>query len=425
MPDGLRDIVATKSDLPASDLIGALRERAPRVALALAATQAAWPFAVTIKNRANGWRTFTVKVSSHDDVYDDLHDWVLSLLPPGRQRALVAWSSRSYRHVLAPDGRPSREESRLRLHYDGSREQSIRVGGHKIKVQVSEGSSSDGESKSFSPPEIIFTAMSASARDALLDGIREVLALSGKRRRRPQFRMLDKWGDWTRLDDLPPRPLDSVVLPAGQLERITGDVSRFLQAEADYVSRGIPWHRGHLYEGPPGTGKTSVALAVAGHLGMDIWYLPLADISKDSDLIRMITMVTPRSMLLLEDADVFRAATERKEKKRDGKVTLSGLLNSLDGIATPHGLVTVMTTNRAGALDDAVVREGRVDLREHFALADDDQVIRLISRYYGEPATGLIPSGMSPAAVIEACKRNDTMRGAVDDLRKRDEPGPE
>lgn len=403
---------------PASDLIATLREKAPRLAMGIAAGQLAWPAARMIHAKARERTTYTVKVPGSDDVYDELHEWVLGLLPPKEQRALVAWSSKRGYLIEAPAGRPAAPEPPgLRLRYDGSRQQVITVAGHKVKVVVADGVHGKEESSYFKPPEIVFTTSSAAGRDALLAEIRRVLSRSHERKRKPSFRMLGKWGDWEHLDDLPPRDLDSVILPAGQLERLTADVGRFLASEQDYLRRCIPWHRGHLYEGPPGTGKTSVARAIASHFGMDVWYLPLADVKKDGELLRVASRIGPRSMLLLEDIDVFHAATRRDD---DADVTLSGLLNTLDGIATPHGLLTVLTTNSPEVLDHAVRRAGRVDLVEHFGLADTGQVRRLIGRWYERSAVipGDIPGigGIAPADVVEACKRHDDPARAIGEL---------
>ena len=391
--------------------------------MTLAAGQLAWPLAQRLRNRVRDMRTYTVKVPGSDDIYDDLHEWVLSRLPRSEQRALVAWSSKRgiLMHADSIGGRPREPEPPpLRLRYDGNREQVVRVGAHRVRVVVADGA--HGEEERYKPPEIIFTMTSAAARDALLAEIGRVLRRSHQdHRRAPSFRMLNSWGEWERLDDLPPRDLDSVILPGGQLDRLTADVGRWLAAEQDYLRRCVPWHRGHLYEGPPGTGKTSVARAIASHFGMDVWYLPLADVKKDGDLLRVASRVSPRSMLLLEDADVFHAATVREESK--DAVTLSGLLNALDGIATPHGLLTVLTTNRPGVLDDAVIRAGRIDLTEHFGLADADQAGRLVARWYGCPAPdaeGIC--GIAPAEVIEACKRHDDPASAVTDLARRPAP---
>ena len=376
--------------------------------MALAAGQMAWPAAMRLRARATARATYTVKVPGNDSMYDDLHEWVLGLLPSAEQRALVAWTA--HRTTIMSPGEQEPEPD-LRLRYDGAREQVIRVAGHKIRVVVRDVAPQEAEGRFGKPPEIIFTASSQAARDALLAAIRRAVKSSHESKREPAFRMLNQWSEWERLDDLPGRTLDSVILPPGQLERLTEDVGRFLGSEQDHVRRCIPWHRGHLYEGAPGTGKTSVARAVASHFGLDVWYLPLADVKKDGDLLRMANKIGPRSMLLLEDIDVFHAATVRDD---ESGVTLSGLLNALDGIATPHGLLTVLTTNTPEVLDHAVVRAGRVDLTEHFTLADADQVRRLVERYYGEAAS--IPAGLcgiAPADVIEACKRNGSPADAV------------
>jgi hypothetical protein len=413
-----RELPAAASERgDASDLIAILRDRVPRVALALAAGQAAQPAVKWLRAQAHERTTYTVKVAGTDDGYDALHEWILAGLAPGEQHALVAWSSKQGRllepMVFGSRDRAARSEPpALRLRYDGAREQVIRAGGHKVRVVVSDNSGGDGERAR--PPELIFTAGSLAGQQALLAEMGAVLRSSHDRKRRPVTRILDKWGDWVVLDDLPPRDPGSVILPPGQMERITADIGRFLDAEPDYARRGMPWHRGHLYVGPPGTGKTSVARAVASCFGMDIWLLPLADVQKDAELLREACRVSPRSMLLLEDIDVFDAATKRTE---EAGVTLSGLLNTLDGIATPHGLVSVLTTNSPDAIDPAVIRPGRVDLTEHFSLADADQVGRLVSLWYGVPALAAAEiSWVAPAQVVEACKRHDDAAGALGEL---------
>lgn len=397
----------------ASDLIASLRYRTPRLAMAIAAIQLAVPAARNAHGKFRERTAYTIKVPATDDIYDSLHEWVLGLLPHRHQRALVAWTTKRANGgmPIASPGHTSAPPNRLRLRYDGTREQDITIDGHKIRVVVSNpgepGRHADDEFSWRNPPELVFTMSSQAAQQALLAAIADVARRHHEGERKPVFRMFNKWGDWERLDDLPARDIDSVILPAGQLQRLIADVQKFINSEDDYLRRCIPWHRGHLYEGPPGTGKTSVARALATHFGMDVWYLPLGDLDKDANLLGAIARIGPRSMLLLEDVDVFHAATSRDEGNKG--VTLSGLLNALDGIATPHGLLTILTTNTPDVLDPAIVRPGRVDLVEHFGHATAEQVGRIIQRWYGRPAAGgSLIEGVSPAQVVEACKRSDT-----------------
>ena len=402
-----------------------MRSRWPRIALGVAAGQAAWPTVKWAKSKYESDRKFTVKVPNEggDDLYNELHEWVLSLLPPSEQKALVAYTASRHRGPVSWDGddgyRSKKQKNKVRLRYDGARKQDIRVRGHKVEVSVSDGQPA-GSGRAYQAPEIIFTMSSPAARDDLLLELNSVLESSQEKSRTPVFRMLNGYDEWERLDDLPSRSLDSVILPPGQLERVTGDISRFLAAEDDYGRRSVPWHRAHLYKGPPGTGKTSVAKAVAGHFGLDIWYLPLGDVKKDTSLIKIILGVKGRSVLLLEDIDVFHAATRRTDYEG---TTMSGLLNSLDGIATPHGLITIMTTNEPDVLDPALVRAGRVDFVEQFSMSGPDEIARHLAYWYDVKVTvGMmeqLPSNIeiAPNDTAEIFKQNETAAEALIALR--------
>jgi hypothetical protein len=406
-----------------TDLVSALSRRSPLLGATVAAGKAIWPVATALRNRQRESSTFTVKVLSTDLLWGEVHTWLLTLLPPEKYRSLIVLSeqvSSRMSHPFHDDGRPRVEKPpELRARYDGSREQVIIVGSHRVKVRVItyEGA---GNSKAAQPSEVEFTASNLAARDALFTELRRLLEESVKRRI-PSFRMLNKWDEWEKIDDLPARSPASVILPPGQLENLTADLSRFLAAEGEYQRRTIPWHRGYLFEGPPGTGKTSVAMALASYFGLDVWYMPLSDVKLDADLIRAVSLVGPRSLLLLEDVDVFHAARERNDTKEG--VTLSGLLNALDGVGTPPGLVKVLTTNQPGVLDQALIRPGRVDVTEVFGLSGCDEVARFIARWYDVPV-GVFLGGaeeslfngaksVALAEVAEACKRHDDATAAV------------
>ena len=74
------------------------------------------------------------------------------------------------------------------------------------------------------------------------------------------------------------RRLGSVILAEGAAEGIRRDFEGFLASKRWYVDRGIPYRRGYLLHGAPGSGKTSFITALAGELGFDICVLNLGEV---------------------------------------------------------------------------------------------------------------------------------------------------
>jgi chaperone BCS1 len=184
------------------------------------------------------------------------------------------------------------------------------------------------------------------------------------------------------------RPLDSVILDAGVKERIVDDVKDFLASSSWYNDRGIPYRRGYLLHGPPGTGKSSFIQALAGELDYDIAVLNLSERGLTDDrLNHLLTVIPSRTLVLLEDVDAA-FSTRRLQSDADGyrgaNVTFSGLLNALDGVASAEERVIFLTTNHVERLDEALVRPGRVDMFVRLGEATRYQVGLLWERFYGE-----------------------------------------
>lgn len=202
----------------------------------------------------------------------------------------------------------------------------------------------------------------------------------------------NSWGaDWQKFGNpRRKRPLESVILDAGVKERIVSDVQDFLASSRWYHDAGIPYRRGYLLHGPPGTGKSSFIQALAGHLDYDIAILNLSERGLTDDrLSHLLTKIPPRTLVLLEDVDV--AFSRRTQTAPDGyqgaNVTFSGLLNALDGVASAEERIIFLTTNHVDRLDEALVRPGRVDMTVRLGEATRYQVEQLWDRFYGSMDT--------------------------------------
>lgn len=192
-------------------------------------------------------------------------------------------------------------------------------------------------------------------------------------------------GDWMRARLGSRRPLASVVLKAGQGEALLGDLERFFASRERYAQLGIPWRRGYLLYGPPGTGKTSLVTALASELHLNVCTLSLASpIVTDEKIHTLLAAVPQRSLLLIEDVDAF--FRERDAAHAQVKLSFSGFLNALDGVATQEGTVLFMTTNHAERLDPALIRAGRIDEKVELGYADADQLRRLYLKFDPDPA---------------------------------------
>lgn len=190
---------------------------------------------------------------------------------------------------------------------------------------------------------------------------------------------------WEKIGSKNKRDLKYIYLPKKLKKDIVDDFENFLKPEVKeiYLKCGIPYKRIYLFEGVPGSGKTSLITVLASRNDYSVALLSLDPKTTDLKLNKAIKNLPKKCVLVIEDIDGL--CVERKEGDNNKNcITLGGLLNTLDGIATPEGLIVFITTNYKSNLDSALIRPGRVDKSVRFDFIKIAQVKEMFKTFMGE-----------------------------------------
>jgi chaperone BCS1 len=148
-----------------------------------------------------------------------------------------------------------------------------------------------------------------------------------------------------------------------------------------YITKGIPYKKGLLLSGPPGTGKSTFVSILASELNLNVYYCNLSDKRIVNDLIKHIGKIKTKSIVLLEDIDCL-FITKDREINKDTNESLSTLLNVLDGINSSDGVIYILTTNYIDKIDKALIRPGRIDIHMELSNFKYPQIKELFNIFY-------------------------------------------
>ena len=391
--------------------------------------------------------TSTITIESHDDIYDHVLEWLAAHKVTGKSRSLMAATGRQNAWDLDSTLDDDDEEDEDEVDttellnfsnwdakvppkytpYFGTEHFWFKGQFFKFSRDAKTMMYSGwGGSTVFSSDETITLTCIGRSTEPIKELIKEARdnflnkekACTVVRRPAPKDQRGRGRGVWNRVATRPSRPMNTVILDHDQKDRILSDINEYLHPSTPrwYANRGIPYRRGYLFAGPPGTGKSSLAWAIAGIFGLDIYCISLVEPSlTEEDLGLMFTSLPRRCVVLLEDIDsaglikrqepgaastdsgkqdsaakigaeiskaISTAQQNNKGSKDNQGISLSGLLNAIDGVASHEGRVLVMTSNFPDKLDDALIRPGRIDMRIDFTRATRTQIVELFTRMY-------------------------------------------
>lgn len=246
-------------------------------------------------------------------------------------------------------------------------------------------------------------------------------------------------GIWGAINLDHPATFDKLAMEPEMKRAVIEDLDRFVRRREYYRKVGKAWKRGYLLYGPPGTGKSSLIAAMANYLKFDVYDLELTSLYSNSELRRILISTSNRSIIVIEDIDCSVEMHDRQQGQNVGyepstKLTLSGLLNFIDGLWSSCGdeRIIVFTTNYKEKLDPALLRPGRMDMHIHMSYCTPQGFRILASNYHGisgyhrlfDEIDSLIENcQVTPAEIAEELMRSEdadlALEGVVKLLKRK------
>lgn len=222
--------------------------------------------------------------------------------------------------------------------------------------------------------------------------------------------------------DKPKRSIDSIYTNDNSEHKLLTDLRAFIANKHVYESNNSPYKFVGLLCGTPGSGKTSTIHAIASEMDMGVRYIN-AEKADFDDIARIMNnnngSTGKRNILVMEDIDCLSMSLDNNRmdtsmthivsKAHDDRIagfenkwptllSLSSILNLLDGIVTPNGTIVFLTTNKPEKLDAALLRDGRIDARYDFGNFNPDTANRLLKDHLGfeiaDIKDGIMPSSL-------------------------------
>lgn len=197
----------------------------------------------------------------------------------------------------------------------------------------------------------------------------------------------DKVIDWDTIYIRTNKTRENTIYSKNVNEDLFDDIEWFMENESWFAMRGIPYKRGYVCYGLPGTGKTSIVKILANKYELPIFMLDLSTVNNNSDLVRLVTEINylsrnDRYIMLLEDVDRSDLLNDRY----GSQLTPDCLLNIMDGVVETHGRICILTANNIEKLRDipALLRPGRIDKMLELSYCTNDQICGIINIFFPE-----------------------------------------
>ena len=245
-------------------------------------------------------------------------------------------------------------------------------------------------------------------------------------------------------------------------DKLIKKIDFFMNNKEWYEKEGHPYTLGIGLSGPPGTGKTSIIKCIANKLKRHLIQIPLNKIQNEEDFYKAYfestyskkncdnTIDFNNKIIVFEDVDCMTDLVLDRENKKENtndtsdnmvvlesivdivsakdantkgsfkkdntcKLTLSFILNLLDGLDENHGRILIITSNYYDKIDKALIRPGRIDLQVEMKNASLNTIKEMYTHYYNSKIPAKYLSQMrdeivSPAELVNFYRTSDSSK---------------
>lgn len=256
-------------------------------------------------------------------------------------------------------------------------------------------SQSDGEMQRKSVNRFsLYTLNKESCKNVLLDFVKKCIKYIDKNIK-PVIASVDSlYANMIDIIQPSTRTLSDVFISDDIRCELRNSISKFINNKDWFVKHNIPYHYGILLHSAPGSGKTSIARAIATEYGLDMYVCVGGQVSSFINAIRrnidtLSFNKSKPSIVLFEDIDCDELVHSRTDEVISADATLmepkksiGHMLNTLDGILGLTNVIYIFTTNHVDKLDPAILRPGRIDLKLHIDYATPETFDQFLKSFY-------------------------------------------